>query len=198
MNTPNQALQVHITSAAPEELFIKELPINFFDNPFMHQTSALDSLFANDEDAYEPVLTMVNGRPYSILAWKEHAAPEATAFCESAEMPEELHFFRLNLKDIPEADMQVIGKALDIHYGQQCPELLLAPDWGTLTPEFNNYNEDPTFVWGKYIMACRTDNHGLLPLFQSAFDIKEIKSTLTKHAITGYALKNLHTPYNIA
>ena len=62
------ALVVHVTSAPAEELFIKELPINWFDNPFMHQTADLDSLFNNDENAYEPVLTMVYGFPYSFLA----------------------------------------------------------------------------------------------------------------------------------
>lgn len=191
------ALKVHVTSAPAEELFIKELPINWFDNPFMHQTADLDSLFNNDENAYEPVLTMVNGVPYSILAWKEGADPNERAFCESSALPETLHFFRLNLKDIPLEDMEKIGHALDKHYGDQRPDLLMAPQWGVLTPEFNNYEEDPAFIWGKYIMACRTDNHGLLPLFQSALDIPEIKTILTKHVITNYASKAQHTAYEI-
>lgn len=191
------ALVVHVTSTPAEELFIKELPINWFDNPFMHQTADLDSLFDNDENAYEPVLTMVNGVPYSILAWKEGAAPNERAFCESSALPETLHFFRLNLKDIPLEDMETIGRALDKHYGDQRPDLLMAPQWGVLTPEFNNYIEDPAFIWGKYIMACRTDNHGLLPLFQSALDIPEVKTILTKHVITNYASKAQHTAYEI-
>ena len=191
------ALTVHVTSAPAEELFIKELPINWFDNPFMHQTADLESLFDNDENAYEPVLTMVNGVPYSILAWKEDAAPNEKSFCEASELPEALHFFRLNLKDIPIEDMETIGHALDKHYGEQCPKLLLAPQWGTLTPEFNNYEEDATFIWGKYIMACRTDNHGLLPLFQSALDLPEVKTVLTKHMITNHASKVNHTAYDM-
>lgn len=191
------ALVVHVTSAPAEELFIKELPINWFDNPFMHQTADLESLFNSDENAYEPVLTMVNGVPYSILAWKEGAGPNEKAFCESSDLPETLHFFRLNLKDIPLDDMETIGRALDKHYGDQCPNLLLAPQWGVLTPEFNNYKEDPAFIWGKYIMACRTDNHGLLPLFQSALDIPEVKTILTKHVITNYVSKAQHTAYEI-
>lgn len=191
------ALVVHVTSAPAEELFIKELPINWFDNPFMHQTADLDSLFSSDENAYEPVLTMVNGVPYSILAWKESAGPNERAFCESSALPETLHFFRLNLKDIPLKDMETIGHALDKHYGDQRPDLLRAPQWGVLTPEFNNYAEDPAFIWGKYIMACRTDNHGLLPLFQSALDIPEVKTILTKHVITNYASKAQHTAFEI-
>ena len=191
------ALKVHVTSAPAEELFIKELPINWFDNPFMHQTADLDSLFNSDENAYEPVLTMVNGVPYSILAWKEGAEPNEKAFCESSDLPETLHFFSLNLKDIPLEDMETIGHALDKHYGDQHPDLLRAPQWGALTPEFNNYKEDPAFIWGKYVMACRTDNHGLLPLFQSALDIPEVKTILTKHVITNHASKVQHTPYTI-
>lgn len=197
MTSQVTALKVHVTSAPAEELFIKELPINWFDNPFMHQTADLDSLFDNDENAYEPVLTMVNGVPYSILAWKEGAEPNERAFCESSDLPETLHFFRLNLKDIPLEDMEKIGHALDKHYGDQRPDLLLAPQWGVLTPELNNYSEGPAFIWGKYIMACRTDNHGLLPLFQSALDIPEIKTILTKHVITNYASKAQHTAYEI-
>lgn len=197
MTNQTTALKVHVTSAPAEELFIKELPINWFDNPFMHQTADLDSLFSSDENAYEPVLTMVNGVPYSILAWKDEADPNEKAFCESSALPEALHFFRLNLKEIPLEDMETIGHALDKHYSAQCPDLLLAPQWGVLTPEFNNYKEDPAFIWGKYIMACRTDNHGLLPLFQSALDIPEVKTTLTKHVLTNRACKTHHTAYEI-
>ena len=197
MDNQATALVVHVTSAPAEELFIKELPINWFDNPFMHQTTTLDSLFYNDENAYEPVLTMVNGVPYSILAWKEGAQPHEDAFCSSTALPEPLYIFRLNLKDIPVSDMETIGHALDKHYGDQRPDLLLAPQWGVLTPEFNNYTEEPAFIWGKYIMACRTDNHGLLPLFQSALDIPEVKTILTKHTITTHASKVPHTPYEV-
>ena len=197
MTNQATALVVHVTSAPAEELFIKELPINWFDNPFMHQTADLDSLFNNDENAYEPVLTMVNGVPYSILAWREGAEPNEKAFCESSDLPETLHFFSLNLKDIPLEDMETVGRALDKHYGDQRPDLLMAPQWGVLTPEFNNYKEDPAFIWGKYIMACRTDNHGLLPLFQSALDVPEVKTILTKHVITNYASKAQHTAYEI-
>lgn len=178
---------VHITSAPAEELFIKELPINFYDNPFMHQTESLDTLFDNDERAYEPVLTMVNGTPYSLIAWKDGAKPLEKAFCTGTAAPEELTMMRLNLHDIPLDDMEAIGHELDAHYGNQRPELLLATGWGTLTPEFNNYTEDPTFIWSKYIMASRSDDHAVLPLFKSALDIPKIKLILTKHTLAGHA-----------
>lgn len=178
---------VHVSSAPAEELFIKELPINFYDNPFMHQTESLDALFNSDEFAYEPVLTMVNGTPYSLIAWKAEADPQEKSFCTSTAAPEELTMMRLNLHAIPLEDMETIGKELDTHYGNQCPELLLAPGWGTLTAEFNNYAEDPTFVWSKYIMASRSDDHAVLPLFKSALDIPKVKQILTKHTLAGHA-----------